>query len=612
MMQSVRSVATKVAAILFAVLMLVFVITSIDWSTIGQSQAVGSIDGKKVDARTYDALVNQNIEVRQRSQPGRLSLEDTEQIRNEVWEQLVQQQVLERQYDRLDIEVSQDDIVQALRNEPPREVMQAAEFQTDGRFDLAKYQRWLVSPGASQILDGLAAQYREELRRSRLLQQVTADVFLSDAALWQRYKDQKEQVTVNLTAIVPRRVVPDSAVTVTPAEISEYYRQHPDEFKRPRTAYLRYITLSRATDASDTTAALERAKAIRAEIAGGAPFAEVARRESSDTASAANGGDLGEFGKGTMDPAFEQAAFSLPVNAVSEPVLSAFGYHVIQVTKRAGDKVTARHILVPVELAGAHRDLLDARADSLDRLAADRTDPGALEEVAKALGAQVRAAEPTQEGGRVLAGNVLVPDAAVWAFGAEQGTLSEVIETAYALYLFRLDSVSAAGVPKLETVRGAVEQAVRDEKKLVQARELATAYLKRLDNSEPFIETAKSMGLASQEFGPFPRVNPPLTSPAVVGAAFSVKPGERTGVIETKEGLYVLQGVARTPADTAEFQKTLDQIRARGIMQAKQERARNYLAALRERATVEDNRAELYRTARLQAQQQQQQLPPGI
>ena len=90
-----------------------------------------------------------------------------------------------------------------------------------------------------------------------------------------------------------------------------------------------------------------------AEIAGGAPFAEVAQRESSDSVSAKNGGDLGEWKKGDMDAAFDAAAFSLPLNALSQPVLSQFGYHIIQVSSRSGDKVKGRHVLIPVEIAGA-------------------------------------------------------------------------------------------------------------------------------------------------------------------------------------------------------------------------------------------------------------------
>jgi peptidyl-prolyl cis-trans isomerase D len=606
MMQSVRSVATKVAAVIFGALMLIFVL---QLSGIFDSQtniftrtSVGSVNGKAIDLRAYEAVVQQAIEQRQRETPGRMSLEDVEQLRNQVWDQFVQQAVLEQKYAAAGITVTQDEVVQALRNEPPREVVQSPEFQTDGRFDLAKYQRWLTTSAAAPLVEGLAAQYREELRRNKLLQQVTSDVYLSDAALWQRYRDQKEMVTVSLTAIVPSRVVPDSAVGATPAEVSEYYRTHTDEFKRPATAFLSYVTLPRLTDASDSAAALERARAIRAEIAGGAPFEEVAQRESADTGSAVKGGDLGEFGRGVMDPAFEQAAFTLPVKALSEPVLSQFGYHIIQVTSRGSEKVSARHILVPVELAGAHRDQLDAQADSLDRLAVARTDAGALDDVAKGMGIQVRQAEPVQQGGRVLVGNAAVPDAGVWAFQAREGTLSDVVETTYALYLFRLDSLQEAGVPKLETIRGAVEQAVRDGKKAAKARAVADAYLARVQGGESMADAAKAMGLPNQEFGPFARINPPLNNPAVVGAAFALQPGERSGVIVTDEGLYVLQAVSRTPADREAYKKQIEEFRPRAFLAARQERVRNYLQGLKDEATIVDDREEIYRRGLQQAQ----------
>ena len=610
MMQSVRSVATKVAAVIFGFLMLLFVVQLSGLFDGGNNSlftrtSVGKINGQPVNLRNYEAVVQQTIEQRQRATPGRMSLEDVEQIRNEVWEQFVQQAVLEEQYRKHGIAVSNDEVIVALRNEPPREVQQSPEFQTDGKFDLAKYQRWLASPSAAPIVDGLAAQYREDIRRSKLYSQVTVDVFLSDASLWQHYRDQNEQVTVQLTAIVPRRVVPDSGITVTPAEVSAYYQAHSDKFKRPRAAFLSYVTLSRATNAADTAAALERARAVRAELVGGAPFAEVAQRESADTASAAKGGDLGEWKKGEMDPAFDKAAFSLPINAVSEPVLSTFGYHIIQVTSRTGDKAKGRHILIPVELAGTHRDEVDARADSLDRLSAEATEGAVLDEIAKRLGATVRNAEPVQEGGRVMVGNAAVPDAAVWAFQNKPGALSDVIETPFALYVFRLDSLQDEGTPRLEAVRGAVEQAVRDQKKLGQAREVAKAYVARLDNGESMIDAAKAMNLPTSQFGPFPRVNPPLTNPVVVGAAFGLKQGERSGILETDEGLYVIQVVNRAPADSAAFTKELDRVRAQSVMAAKQDRVRMYIQGLRDKATIVDNRAEVLQQGRQQQQLQQ-------
>ena len=67
----------------------------------------------------------------------------------------------------------------------------------------------------------------------------------------------------------------------------------------------------------------------------GYDFADVARKESKDTGSAVNGGDLGWFGKGMMVPEFENAAFSQEVGVIGEPVKSQFGYHIIQALGRA-------------------------------------------------------------------------------------------------------------------------------------------------------------------------------------------------------------------------------------------------------------------------------------
>ena len=333
---------------------------------------------------------------------------------------------------------------------------------------------------------------------------------------------------------------------------------------------------------------------------GGAPFAEVAHRESSDSVSAKNGGDLGEWKKGDMDKAFDAAAFSLPINAVSEPVLSQFGYHVIQVSSRSGDKAKARHVLIPIEVGGTHRDRLEAQADSLDRLGDQKVSPAAFNDLAKAMGLQVRTTS-IQQGTQVLDGNIVVPDAGIWAFQAAAGTASPVIETSFAYYLFRLDSLAKSGIPALADIRGSVESAARDDKKVVKARELAQAYIARLDKGETLADAAKAMGFPNRQFGPFARVQPPIQSGQVVGAAFVLKPGEHSGAIETPQGIYVLETVTLVPADSARFVKDLEKLRTDSIRRARQNRVRNYLQALKDAATIVDNRAEIYQ--RSQAQQ---------
>jgi parvulin-like peptidyl-prolyl isomerase len=213
-----------------------------------------------------------------------------------------------------------------------------------------------------------------------------------------------------------------------------------------------------------------------------------------------------------------------------------------------------------------------------------------------------------QEGTRVQIGNLVVPDAGAWAFqGTQEGATSSVIETSLAYYVFRLDSLHPAGVPPLAEIRPAVEQALRMEKKKQLAKPKAEAYLKRLASGESMAEAAKAMNLPHREFGPFSRVNPPLTDPIVVGTAFGLEKGQRSGLLETAEGLYVMEALERTPADSAKFTKELDEYRSKMIDLARQDRIRGYMGALRESARIVDNRAKL--------QQQQQQaaqtpLPP--
>jgi peptidyl-prolyl cis-trans isomerase D len=321
----------------------------------------------------------------------------------------------------------------------------------------------------------------------------------------------------------------------------------------------------------------------------------VARRESSDSASAAHGGDLEEWTRGAMDPAFDSAAFALPPKTISPPVLSQFGFHLIEITSRKGNKAKGRHILIPIELAGAHRDKLDAEADSLERLAADRADPASLDTVSRVLKLRIGKSGPVQEGTKVQLGQLVIPDAGVWAFQSKRGATSPVIETPIAFYVFRLDSLLPEGVPPLKEIHETVEQVARTDKKQVLGKKLAEEYLKRVESGSTLAQAAQAMKLPNKEFGPFPRVNPPLTDPVVVGTSFGLEAGKRSGVLDTKQGMYVLQVLAHTKADSADFVKELDKFRGQMIQTARQDRVRNYLAALREAAKVVDNRKKVLR-----------------
>ncbi|MDR0479124.1 MAG: peptidylprolyl isomerase [Burkholderiaceae bacterium] len=112
-------------------------------------------------------------------------------------------------------------------------------------------------------------------------------------------------------------------------------RGNPDRFKTPEEIDVRHILLPVAKDGGDDVAVKAKAEKLLAQLRKGANFATLAKENSKDPGSAAQGGDLGFFPRGRMVPAFEEAAFSLkkPGDLVG-PVRSPFGYHIIELVAR--------------------------------------------------------------------------------------------------------------------------------------------------------------------------------------------------------------------------------------------------------------------------------------
>lgn len=606
MMQAFRNAAKPVVIVLTVAFIgwLVFDLSGLSGGSGFMTQtSVGKIDGRTIDTRVYQEAVQATLSNQQQN-GATLGIEGVAEIRDQVWEQFVTATLLQHEYRRRGIRVVDGEIAEAIRSFPPPELMQYDALMTDGQFDLAKYHRWLASAEGQQYVPLLENRYRDEILRSRLFRAVVADVSVSDAALWERFRDEHETVQIGLLRLDPATSVPESAVQVSASEVESHYRQHRESFRLPRRAWLSYVYFPRLPLASDTAAARDRALAIREEIVNGAPFAEVAARESADQVSAAQGGDLGEWQRGQFDPAFQEAADRLPLNTVSEPVLSGFGYHLIEVTERVGDRFQGRHILVPIEVIGDHRDQLDAKADSLEMLGADRLDPAALDTVARALGLPILQTGRIVERQRVVGFDEVVPDAGVWAFQAEAGETSPVIETDRAFYLFRVDSVGVEGIPPLARIRTEVEAAATEAKRLAETIRLAGEIRQEaLSTGASLAEIATRRGIDYSEPPAFSRLAPPIQSGELAGAAFGVAPGEIGLPVSAAGGVWLIQGRSRTEADAARFAEELPQLRAREQQTLRQLRVQEFLAALRARARIVDRRDQLYRTdAQLDAQ----------
>ncbi|HMF88131.1 MAG TPA: SurA N-terminal domain-containing protein, partial [Gemmatimonadaceae bacterium] len=348
--------------------------------------AVAKVNGEDILATNW-YQVTQNLEQAQTQQSNQsISLDERQRLQDQAFEQLVTDALLRQEYRRRGISVTDDEILQAARFSPPAQLMQSPELQTDGQFDPAKYQRFLQSPMARQegLLLQLEQYYRTEIPKQKLFDQIATDVYVSDEHLWRRWQDSHDSAQVSFVAFGPDRI-PDSEVRVSDDEIRAYYDTHKKQFDRPGQAKVSIIIIPRAVTASDSAAVRARALALRSRIVGGEKFEDVARAESADSVSAANGGSLGRGPRGRFIPDFETAAYALRPGEISQPVLTPFGYHLIRVDEKKGDTLALHHILVRVQQSDSVAARTDRRADSLARIAASTDQPAKFDSAARTL-----------------------------------------------------------------------------------------------------------------------------------------------------------------------------------------------------------------------------------
>src|SRR6267378_2256885 len=232
--------------------------------------AVATVNGEDILATTwYQATQNLEQDATQRSSQS-ISLDQSERLMDQAFEQLVSDALLRQEYRRRGITVSDDEILQAARYSPPPQLMQAPDLQTDGQFDPAKYQRFLSSPLARQqgLLYQLEQYYRTEIPKEKLFDQIATDVYVSDEQLWRRFQDTHDSAQVSFVAFDPERIS-DSAVRVSDDEVRAYYDTHKKQFERPGTAKVSIIIVPRVVSAADSAAVRAHALALRAKILGG-------------------------------------------------------------------------------------------------------------------------------------------------------------------------------------------------------------------------------------------------------------------------------------------------------------------------------------------------------
>jgi peptidyl-prolyl cis-trans isomerase D len=355
----------KVVQIVLALIILPFALWGVSsYERSGNSaNVVATVNGVKITQLELENSLRQQ-EDKMRQQLGAnfdATMFDNPQMKRAVLDNLVSQRLLEERAKATSLVVTDEQVAQLIAG--------IEAFQEGGKFDKKKYQAALASQNMLPL--NFEARVREELLRQQMqdayaqngfvsthvaekiirlneqqrvisvlqisIQPLLSQVKVEDAALKKYYEQNADEFKVPEQAKVEyvRFSVDDllSKIEVSKEDLLNFYRDHQNEFGSPEERKAAHILISLSAGASQAEQDAAKSKAeqlLQQARSNPSRFFELARKNSQDPGSAANGGDLGFFRRGMMVKSFEDAAFSLKEGEISGLVRSDFGYHIIK------------------------------------------------------------------------------------------------------------------------------------------------------------------------------------------------------------------------------------------------------------------------------------------
>jgi peptidyl-prolyl cis-trans isomerase D len=396
MLEQLREFGNKrIVRLIFALFLVIpFGLFGIDYyfrSPVGGDTLV-SVGSARVGAQEFDQAIRQQAEIYRQQFKGQFdaSLMENPEVKRAVLDRLVNERLMSIGAQRSGVRIGDKELARRIAEEP--------FFQLNGQFSKERYE--LAAKGQGLTPVGLDERLRQDYREQAFRQSIMDTSIVPRTTLDNFIKLSEQTREVSVVNLMPEQYA--AKVVVKPEDVKAYYDKHVAEFTVPEQVRVEFLELSADSLAPQMTvppeeiaanyeqgakagrfgqreerrashilitakpdapeaekkAAEAKAKAI-AEAVRKNPksFADVAKKESQDPGSGAQGGDLGFFGRGAMVKAFEDAAFEAKKGDIIGPVQSEFGYHVIQVTDIKPAKVKTLAEATPEIEAGLRKQM---------------------------------------------------------------------------------------------------------------------------------------------------------------------------------------------------------------------------------------------------------------
>ena len=590
---------------------------------------IARVEGREITAGEFRRTYQAQLQAYRAAYGANMSEQLLKQlgVEQQILQQLVEERAALAEADRLGIRVSDEEVRQRILSMPA--------FQDNGQFiGESRYQQLLRMQRPPMTPSEFEDNIRRGLTVEKLRAAITDWLSVPDKELEQEYRRRNDKVKLALVSFTADSLRKD--VSASDAEAAGYFDAHKNDFKIPEKRKTRYLLVDiealrakinpspaeiertynnsieqyttaeqvRAshillkTEGKDDAAVKAKAEDLLKRAKAGADFADLAKKNSEDEASAKQGGDLDYFGKGRMVPEFDQAAFSMEPGTISDLVKTQYGYHIIKlVDKKAATTRTLPEVRQQIADQLAYEKAQAQAGDLAQQLEKEISKPADLDRVAKARGLQV------QESGffardEPILGLGASPEAAARAFDTKQGDVAGPVRTGRGFAFLTVVARQDGYVPKLDEVKDRVREEVVKQKARDLAKQKATAVAAKLKSAADFEKTAKAAGLEPKTTelvtrdAPLPDLG---VAPAVETIAFSLPAGAVSDPIATDNGTAIVKVMEKKEVTAEEWTSAKDRFREELLNDRRGRFFGAYMGKAKQRMKIDVNREALQR-----------------
>jgi peptidyl-prolyl cis-trans isomerase D len=593
------------------------------------SDTVAKVDGREITSGEFRRTYQAQLQAYRSAYGNNMSEQLLKQlgIDQQILQQMVDERAALAEADRVGISVSDEEVRQRIFSMPA--FQENGQFIGDSRYQqLLRMQRPPLTPSdfEDNVRHGLAV---EKLRAS-----ITDWLSVPDSELEKEYRRRNDKVKLAVVSFTADNF--RSQVSASDAEVASYFDAHKNDFKIPEKRKIRYLLIDvdalrakvtipesdvekeyknneeqyktpeqvRAshillkTEGKDDAAVKAKAEEILKQAKSGADFAELAKKNSEDEASAKNGGDLDYFGKGRMVPEFDAAVFAMQPGQVSDLVKTQYGYHIIKLVDKK-PATTRPYAQVRQQLHDqlAYQRAQAQAADLAQNLEKQIKSPGDLDKVGKAQGLTV------QESGffardEPILGLGPAPEAANKAFDMKQGEVAGPLRASRGFVFETMVAKQDPYVPKVEEVKERVRDEVIKQKARDASKAKAAEIAAKLKAAGDFEKAAKAAGLEAKttdlitQDSPIPDLG---NAPAVTDAAFKLPQGAVSDPIATDNGTAVVKVLEKKEVASEEWTTSKDKFREELLTDRRNRFFSAYMGKAKQKMKIEVNRESLQR-----------------